>query len=157
MRVQRSGPRGFTLIELLVVSSCMALLMTLAMCMLHAIAGWGSSTEASAHHAAGLHRLEESLRHELQAATKVDVAGNRLTIITPQVTSEWQLDGNGCLMTRRAAGDLRRERFETGRVDEWHVDNTNGVMTLSIDSADEPNREVLRIVERAPKLEGESP
>ncbi|WP_442483707.1 PulJ/GspJ family protein [Aeoliella sp. SH292] len=148
---------GFALVELLVVVTTMAVLMTLAVNLIHGLSLWSSRTEDAAHHALATHRLEEQLRRDLHEATSVTVAGERMTIAMAEATSEWMLEGDACVMTRTAGDEIRRERFELGNGDEWQEEQGNAMVTISIWSIGEPKREVLRITERAPRLEGGSP
>lgn len=157
MRYPPSHRTAFTLVELLVVVTTMAMLMTLAVNLIHGISLWSSRTEDAAHHAMATHRLEEQLRRDLREATSVTVTGKQMTIAMPNATSEWQLGGDACVMTRTAGDEIRRERFELGNGDEWQVTQSNGVVTVSMALNDEPKREVLRITERVPQLEGGSP
>jgi prepilin-type N-terminal cleavage/methylation domain-containing protein len=149
--------RGFSLVELLVVVTTMAVLMTLAVNLIHEIALWSSRTEDAAHHATATHRLEEQLRGDLHEATSVTIAGDRMTIAMPNATSEWQLEGDACVMTRTAGDETRRERFELGTCDEWRLSEANAMATISLWSNGIPEREVLRITERAPALQGDVP
>jgi prepilin-type N-terminal cleavage/methylation domain-containing protein len=157
MRLRGERRPGFTLVELLVVVTTMAVLMSLAVNLIHGISLWSSRTEDAAHHALAMHRLEEQLRHDLHEATSVTVAGERMTIVMPDATSEWKLEGDACVMTRTAGDEVRRERFELGNCDEWQEEQGNAIVTISLWSIDEPKREVMRITERAPRLEGVTP
>lgn len=157
MKLRGGLSHGFSLVELLIVVTTMAVLMSIAMNLIYGISLWSSRTEDAAHHAMATHRLEEQLRRDLHEATSVTVAGEQMTIAMPNATSEWQLEGNACVMTRTAGDEVRRERFELGNGDEWEMTQSNGVVTVSMALNDEPKREVLRITERAPQLEGGSP
>jgi hypothetical protein len=101
--------------------------------------------------------MEEGLRRDLHEAMSVAAEDKTLSITKPEASSEWRLDGDACLMTHTAGEVTHRERFDVGKCDEWQASSASGLVTLTLRASAEPQREVLRVVERASQLEGATP
>ena len=124
---------GFTLIELLTVTTLTSVLMLVAVMLLRGMLDWGNTSAADTSRASSIDRMEQELRRQLRAASKINLANQALTIDYDGKRAVWTLTDNACQLTVNG-GDLpRRERFVIGPVGAWQLDINDQFAEVRID------------------------